>query len=56
MTDFFRQVYFRRGINNWSKKTSKEKMYLHSVPGELTLFLKDYFCVTNMLKQHNLLF
>ena len=29
---------------------------VHCVQGELTLFLNDYFCVTNMLKQHNMLF
>ena len=29
---------------------------IHCVQGELTLFLNDYFCVTNMLKQHIMLF
>ena len=30
--------------------------FIHCVKGELRLFSKDYFCVTNMLKQHNMLF
>ena len=29
---------------------------IHCAQGELTLFLNDYFCVNNMLKQHIMLF
>ena len=47
----------KMSINNnnfWSQAFLNKK--IHCAQGELTLFLNDYFCVTNMLKQHNMLF
>ena len=50
---FWPEVFFEYGLR---AKLGKLRSIYTVWQGELTLFLNDYFCVTNMLKQHIMLF